>query len=226
MSDDEVRETHESYGLVQFSRRGGHPGRLFGSSLKVHESFVTLAIKKAVLIREQGYDRYHGSMRGDIIEVDLSAAQFAELLTTMNIGSGVPCTVRSVGSKTMEAPPDIPLEAEQVRNEFRTDVRRHVAELPKAMAAIEAILEKKVLSQADRVAIRRACIDLFRLYMDKAPFLLDMFEEATEKLMQHARAEIDACLQHLVTSTGLRVLQEKAAQDKPLLPVGFEEEDA
>jgi len=53
---------------------------------------------------------------------DLSAAQFAELLTTMNVGSGVPCT-RYIEGKRIQDPPDMKLEVEKVQDSFKQDMK-------------------------------------------------------------------------------------------------------
>ena len=111
MSDEEPKEKHPAYGMVGFYRVSGNPGRLFGSSLKNHESYIALRIGTGERIHSNGWDRYYGSLRGEHVEVMLSSAQFAELLTSMNVGNGVPCTIAYLGGKKVErAPEDAEIE--------------------------------------------------------------------------------------------------------------------
>lgn len=209
--DYEEREEHESFGMVSFSRRTGNPGRLFGSSLRTHESYVTLAVKRAVRIHSNGCDRYYGGTRGDIVEVDLSAAQFADLLTTMNVGLGTPCTIRWLDSKRIPNPPeDIKLEVEKVRETFKSDMGRVAKDIHAKRKQVEEILSKKSVTQADRKQV----IDLFRTMAmnveSNIPFMLEQFEEASEKVVQHAKAEIDSFITSNVMAAGLRSLSENA----------------
>jgi hypothetical protein len=106
MSDDRKEYKHPSYGMIAFNRSmGGRPTRLFGSPLEEHYGTVRVVIGTGTRIHESNMDRYHGSLRGEHIEVEMSAAQFAEVLTSMNQGSGIPCTIRYINGKPIEDPP-------------------------------------------------------------------------------------------------------------------------
>ena len=107
--DDEKVFSHESYGMVQFSRITGRSGRLFGSSLPDQGSFIRLRVVRADRRHHLGRDWYHGESKV-LFEADLSNVQFAELITTMNHGQGAPCTLRFCDGKPMEKPPEEKLE--------------------------------------------------------------------------------------------------------------------
>jgi len=218
MDDREERETHESYVMVQFSRRQGNPGRLFGSSLKTHESYVTLKVARAERIHSLGRDSYYGGLRGDHFEVDLSAAQFAELLTTMNVGSGVPATLRYANGKKVEPPPDVRLEVEKVREGFKLDMEELAGRCKDSIREVGELLEKKSLTKADRDAIMSKFRKVMMEVESNTPFMLSQFEEATEKVVSHAKAEVDAFVAHNVIAEGLRSIRERAAVDVPQLP--------
>jgi hypothetical protein len=87
-------ESHESYGMVEISRYTCNPPQnFFGSSVK-HHSGISLRIHKAIKRRSLAEDRYFA--HGTIIEVDMSAAQFADMVCSPNIGDGVPCTLKFI----------------------------------------------------------------------------------------------------------------------------------
>ena len=94
MSAEEMNtqiEKDKSWGMVGFYRTYGGGKELFGSDVTNHNT-IRLTIKHARKHRELGKD---WTMGDDIIcEVELSALQFAELLTNMNVGDGVPCTIK------------------------------------------------------------------------------------------------------------------------------------
>src|SRR5208337_4240325 len=100
-----------SYAMVSFSRisAGGEGLSLFGSSIK-HHSAITLSIKQARLSRDTdlSHDWYFAENRFPLIEVTLSPNQFAELLTSMNVGDGVPATLTLYNGQGYEYPDNIP----------------------------------------------------------------------------------------------------------------------
>lgn len=218
--DEEQEFKHPSYGMVQLSRRQGSP-RLFASALESHQNYITLSIRTASLIRGPHGDRYFGSMRGDIVEVDMSAAQFAEMLTTMNVGMGVPCTISLIGMKRVEPPPTIPTEAQSVRDGFKESLNAFARGLPAKAKRVREILEKKSLSKDDRAQIGAVIDGVIRELTDNAPFIIDMFREATERVMTAAKSEADAWLTNVITQSGMQAL--KAGGTLPALPTSTEE---
>jgi len=220
--DNEKTFDHPSYGMVQFSRRQGNP-RLFASALDTHQHYVTLSIRKCQLIRGDHGDRYYGSIRGDLVEVDMSAAQFAELLTTMNVGMGVPCTVNYLNGQKVVAPPVIPTEAQSVRDGFKESLAEFAKGLPGKAKKVREILEKKALNKEDRAQVASVIDSVIREMTDRAPFIVDMFREATERVMTAAKAEADAWLTGVVHRAGMKALAE--AGGLPELPGKAKEPD-
>lgn len=201
---------HPSYGMVQISRRSGSP-KLFGSSLSqtLTQNYITISVRKATLIREgTDPDRYYGSMRGDLIEVDLSAAQFAELITTMNVGLGVPCTVSVLNNEKVAPPPDLSSESENIREKFKAEVTEFAREVQDdILPKVREILTKKTLNMADRQAVISAFERVARETGSNVPYTLELFEEATEKVVAAAKTEIDAVLTSVIMNAGLASLQ-------------------
>lgn len=174
---------------------------------------MTLAIKKGILMKEStSHERFYASTRGDIIEVDMSAAQFAELLTTANVGLGVPCTIRYVNNEKIEDPPEIPQEIEKVRTHFKTRMKEATEDLKVNQKRVQELLEKKSLSQADRREILESITAVRRHLEANTPFYLEMFEEAAERVVGHAKAEIDAFVTHNVFVEGVKAIRERMTE--------------
>jgi hypothetical protein len=196
---------HPSYGMVQFSHRQGNP-KLFGSALEYHNNYVSLIVKTAKLRREDTGDYVDGPMHGDIVEVNLSAAQFAELLTTMNVGLGVPCTIRSREGKMVPPPPDVETQTENLRNEFRKRTRDFARKILSDTGEVKEILKKDKLSKADRSAVAGILDRVAQELSDSAPFFLEMYEEATEKITTSAKAEMEAWAVVAIRNAGMKAL--------------------
>lgn len=212
MSDKEHRETHPSYGMVGISRvsiGGSAKMRLFGSSLDRHYSTIRLRIHEAERIHSLGQDRFHA--RRCVVEIEMSAAQFAEFVTTPNVGDGVPCTIRYVNNERIADPPDGPrVEAEMVREGFDENVRKVAARLD-ALMKMAAKLEKVAPSAADRKEIAHEIRMARQEIASNLPFMLNQFEEATTRITTAAKAEVEAFVTHAVLSTGLDTLKKLRA---------------
>lgn len=84
-------EIQKSWGTVGLSRIHGGSGLLFGSDVETND-FMSLTIRKGYKDRTFNRDKITGSET--IAEILLSPTQFAEMITLMNVGTGVPCTIR------------------------------------------------------------------------------------------------------------------------------------
>ena len=104
MINDE-HKSHPSFAVIQVSRinsSGAVP--LFGASIG-HSNTIKLTINRAEAIRstDLSYDRYFP--REQLIEIEMTQTQFAEMITSMNYGSGVPVTLRQFNRERPEDPP-------------------------------------------------------------------------------------------------------------------------
>lgn len=201
--------SHPSYGKVGFSRvnSSGRGPRLFQSHTD-NSTFVTLTIKRAEVAHDLGRDWTFG--KEQLIEVHLSAAQFAELLTTMNMGDGVPCTIAYVGREKMPNPPETETVGEKVRNTFRQEVKDKLVEMQQTRAEMATLMEKPNLNKTDRKTLLDQMDRLIGQFSSHAPFMLDAFEEAVEKTVTGAKAEVEAFMTSAIHKAGLEHLQQQA----------------
>jgi len=201
-------KNHPSYGTVMFTRThcGGGREKLFGSAITNHFTTVKLTIREAELRHKYHEDRIWGDRK--IIEVELSAAQFVELLTTMNVGTGTPCTIRfrqDVGK--IEIPPDDEIEIDHVQDSFKKDLKEMADWLLARRKELMVILEKKAIGKKDREDILEIIEMVIQEVRSNRPFALDQFNEATERVVVAAKAEVDSFVTQMVQSTGLEQLR-------------------
>lgn len=200
-------DKHPSYGTVRFSRVStSGKTRLFGSSMSKHMSTILLTVREAERSHDLSRDWIHGHK--EIVEVELSAAQFAELLTTMNVGSGVPCTIRyrsDIGE--IERPPDEEIEIDRVQTSFKdglSDLRNWIK---KQQEDLGELLDKRALNKEDKKKIKWILDKTMQEVESNWPFVVDQFNEATEKVVTAAKSEVDAFVTHVVQKTGLKQLE-------------------
>jgi hypothetical protein len=85
-----------------------------------------------------------------------------------------------------------------------------VARVKEDKKELAALLEKKTLTKADKERIMWIVGRVEQHVESNAPFMVSQFEEAAEKVVKHAKAEVDAFITHNVIAEGIRAIQERA----------------
>lgn len=215
MSDDREIEKHESYGLIGFSRVSSTGGRnFFGSSVK-SSHYIELTIRRGH--RTRNLNQYWYGPDEEIVELRLSPNQFAELLTTMNMGSGVPCTIQYVGRTKMEECPSID-QREKFEREFAHDVKSAVVSAKQLAADVEELFKRPTVNKGDRLAVLEKLRMLMQEIESNMPFVQTQFNEAMDKTVAEAKGEVEAFVNHKIHSLGIAALNSEviAAMEAPL----------
>jgi len=217
MADDEQEFTHPSYGMVSFTRFTSTGYRMFGSAVKVNGG-VTLCVKRAIRAHTLHHDWYRG--REQLIEVHLTELQFAQLLTGMNVGDGVPCTINFVaGEGRVEDPPaDVLTEAEIVHKDVKEKSRDLGRQLDKAAADIRKVLAESKVAKGEKEKVLHA-VDMFvQEVRHNLPYLMEQFQQSAERVVSELKTEVVAFCERTLRSRGLEALGKQAPT--PLLPGG------
>ena len=176
-----TRDTHPAFGVIQANRvSSSPPGQvLFDSDIR-HQHFVKLTISDAD--RERDLHRDWIYERKTLIEVWMSEAQWAQMVSSMNAGT------TSVTIRRREADWDIPglpfdSRLEISHTETRNAAHRMMEEVKAAMAAYK---EKKSAENLRRLetAIRNTEANV--------EFAAKSLTEHSETVVAKARADIEA----------------------------------
>lgn len=209
-ADHAVEETHPSFGQLQISRvtigMGGSKANLYGSSIK-HNNVIALRIYASRHIIEGDHDWYFEN--GELIEVWLSPSQFAEAITTLNVGGGVPCTIHSMkGMKDYIETPEMNSKQEQHSEHFKTrmvNFSNRIQALQKNVE--ESLCGEKVPGKKERQEIAKNIGFVLQEVRNNIPFFETQFKKQMEQTVMEAKAEIEAFVDHAIVSTGLKALQ-------------------
>lgn len=205
MSDYIVKETsfgtktsHPSYGTLAFSRRTGGATPLFGSSIE-HRDTIAMTLYHANITRGLHSDSIYGDKK--IAEVEMSYSQFAEAITSMNMGSGVPVTIRWTEKDGRIPTCDFVSKREQFADEFKEHVNKAMDDSQNLIKEVwDLFNQKKTLTKADEETILSK---LSKLSMDigcNMDFIADQFNEQMDKTVMEAKGEIEAFCQNKVNS--------------------------
>lgn len=215
---DEVKE-HPSFGVIGISRRsssGVTP--LFGSNIQ-HQHTFTLTIKTAENNRHLNNNWYHGKKQ--LIEVELSGSQFIELITSLNMGDGVPCTIRNFNGHEFPDPPyENPIDLFQ--KEFSSQMKNLGKECSSVVEdCVKMLKEKQSIGKADREFIVSAINKLVSTISSTVPFVSQQFNESMEKTVNQAKSEIETFVTSKIMALGIDV-----AKTNPDLFLGTKIEDS
>lgn len=201
----ESKQTHPAYGQVSVSRVSGH-ANLYGSDFS-HNGYVTLTIQRSELVRSLSNDWHFA--RDNLIEIALSEAQWATLVSSFNVGSGVPCTLMwKQGEGYIPRLPDPKKRTDQFAAEMAEDFEEAHAALDALIEQIEGLKlsGKKTDALLSQVNLVKGKLD------SSAPFVAEQFSEHMESETERAKVEIHGYATNLFQRAGVAAL----AGDGPL----------
>ena len=203
-----TKTSHPSYGTLAFRRcTRGAGTALFGSSIE-HRDTISMTLYHADMTRGLHSD-WIGANR-EIAEVEMSYSQFAEAITSMNTGNGVPVTIRWT-EKDGEIPPcDFVSKREQFVDEFKKKREKATEESQQIVADVAEMFEqKKNLTKADKDSILRKLSKLSQNIGCNMDFIADQFNKQMDQTVMEAKGEIEAFCQNKISSIANAALVER-----------------
>ena len=214
--------THESHGMVGISRCSGRVP-LHGSPVEPY-NFIRLTVQEGVHNHGLGRDHWYAGRM--VLQLHMSETQFAQMVTTPNMGDGVPCTLtyrHTEGFVKLDDPPAEESAAGITRRQFREDVEDTLATMDDARRRVEEQLDAAKISGKLRESLRREIFEVFRVFDDYAPFAMKAFEENVQTAVAAAKTEVATYVSHVAQQTGLAALQ--AGADPVLTLADVSEQD-
>jgi len=206
--DDRTTIEHKSFAMLGITRSScSFSQNLFGSSIQ-HSHTIKLKISPTKIDRMLNRDWFHANTK-PYIEVEMSYSQFAEAITSMNVGDGVPVTLRRLDGKMIEDCPQF-----DKRQEFEKEFEKEMQKIGKSLRVLteqaEALLsEKKPPTKADKETILKGIKMLRQEIESNVPFIQSSFNEQMDKTVLEAKGEFEGFVMHKVISTGLEGLQKE-----------------
>ena len=206
MATDEKRTEHPSFGTIQLYRTTSTPGATLFNSPMRHGRYVVIKITRASLGRAYHTDWIHPEE--ELVEIYLSQHQWAEFVSSFGVGQGVPCTISHVGRERMPEVPDTGL-----KETFEAEVKKAISGLVEKVSGfrnrVAALMDKPRLVKSDRDELRRLAEAIETEIGSNIPFLQAQFEEAMDKTVSVAKAEVLAHVDTVVRMVGLENLRKE-----------------
>lgn len=203
-------DKHPSYGVIGWSRQftvgGGDGPNLFGSDLK-HGNLISIHIGRASRNRDLSKSWIFEDQR--LIEVVMSASQFAEFITTPNMGSGVPCTIKRTENEMQIEYPSYETEADLHKKEVRETLKSAKVIGRSLIDKMKTMKEGKTIKKGDFSELMRGVEKMIQEVHDNVPFVENSFRKSMEKTIASGKTEIENYLEMKVRQLGIENLGEE-----------------
>lgn len=201
------RITHPSYGMISFSRTHGSPPYFFGSELP-QDHYISLTVTKGEMDRDLSHDWFYA--KETILKLRMTSNQFSELITGMNMGSGVPCTLEYIpGVKVPQEEDKVETKKEYTHRAFKDRMKEFSGKFRGFQNTVKQITEKQVIAKKDKEQLNNVVSSLFAELDRNIPFFLECFQEHMDKVVLEAKGEVEAAIMHKITTLGLEQLHEQ-----------------
>lgn len=205
--NEKERISHPSFGQISFSRINSNGTEFYGSELK-QDNYIQLEVNQSEVERTLSRDWYF-TKHIPIIKLRLTANQFSELLTNMNHGSGIPCTIEMVDGKRIPEYPITESRKEFVHRKFEDRMREFAVSLKTQQKRVKELTDKKTLSKNDQLELNRAVDWLTTEVASNIPFFAKCFQENMDEVVLEAKSEVENAILHKITTLGLSALHEQ-----------------
>ena len=186
------RDSQPCYGIINFKRVHCNSEHLYGSEV-AHTDVIEMTVKRSDCVHELNHDWYFG--KDDIIQLQMSSAQFAQLITSLNMGEGVPCTLTYT-----EKDGDISQikwvgQKEKIHNDFNKQMESLKTLVTDDLDEVCGELDSKNVNLTRQRELSNKLKQIGRILYDKIPFINKSFMESTDNVQTQAIQEVEARIQ-------------------------------
>lgn len=204
--DDFSVKTHPSYGMIQIARTQGRCDDLFGTSIE-HNSAVRLSIHNAEHKRGLSNDCYHPKSL-PIIEIEMSAIQWAEAITNMN-SVGTPVTLRYIKGEKIVGE-KIDNKRSIADKEFEKKLKEINDKTTNLLTQAQELLNMKSPKVSDKKELLDIIYKVKQELISNLPFMKEQFTEQMDNTVAEAKCEVESFIAHKINSLGLESLEHRS----------------
>ena len=198
--------SHESFGQIQFNRTNANGTHFYGSELP-QDHYISMEVHHSEINRELTKDRYYN--KGQILRLRMSSGQFAEMITSMNYGSGVPCTIERIEGKKIAELPVQESRKEFVHRKFEDRMKMFGDTIRERQNKAKELVKKKTLSKDDMHQLQMHLEWLTGEVERNIPFFAKCFQDTMDEVVFEAKTEVENAIQHKINVLGLNALHEQ-----------------
>jgi Glu-tRNA(Gln) amidotransferase subunit E-like FAD-binding protein len=197
---------HESFGQIMFTRTNGLAS-FYGSELE-QQNYISMELHQSEIQRDITCDRYY-NYGAPLVRIRMSAGQFSELITSLNVGGGACCTIERLMGKKVAELPTAESRKEFVHRKFEDRMKEFADKLKNKQSRAKEISSKKTLSKADQEELNMTVEWLTQEVARNIPFFAMCFKETMDEVVFEAKLEVENAIQHKISVLGLSELHKQ-----------------
>jgi hypothetical protein len=208
-------ESHPSYGIIGVSRVQGQAS-LFDSDV-VHGHFIEITLKEATKHRS-GFTHEFVSGHRQLMKINMSFAQFAQMITIQNVGDGTPCTIEYVKGDESEswvdkfgnrpAPPAPKRFLDKFHGVGKERAQEILDSIERASAMMKNIFEGDVSpTKKNLKVVVDAMASAHQDVKSNLPYLMECLDEEMEHKLANAVTEFESYVAGSLQEKGLEVMR-------------------
>ena len=204
----EKKEEHPSYGIAKFSRVTGGERNFYGTVIKPnHYIQFELFTSEKEVSNLNGQEHFYKKDWKPIVSIKMTAAQFADLVSTMNIGDGVPVTIEEIQGKSIETCPKQVSPLDLVKESAEDGIEKTIKGINEEINFIISSLKEGKLGKKNIDEMLKK-LDLISNRMESnADFHKKEIIEVGEKVTSQVKAEIENTTNAIVHKLGLNSIE-------------------
>lgn len=187
--------THPSYGMAVFHRFQGGSSKFYGSPIDCRGG-IELTISEGRMIQsELSDDNYFAGKT--LAQIRMTEHQFAQLITQMNMGSGVPVTIAYINNTDRKYVP-FPTKHDRLKKELEKKLNQKTTTIYEFVEKYGAQLQGTGgLSASEKREIFTALVNALQGIETTPLWIMKMWEEYTQDIMSHMKTEIRTWIRDL-----------------------------
>ncbi len=201
MSREKEIQAHPSFGQISFSRCNG-TANFYGSELQ-QDHYINMELHESEITRELSREWYFAKKL--LARVRMSSNQFSEMITSLNVGSGVCCTIEYLNGR-IEPLPQVESRKEFVHRKFKDRMNEFATTIRASQLKAKDIVKKKTLSKQDIHDLTMHIEYLTTEIENNIPFFAKCFQENMDEVVQEAKSEVENAIMHKINTLGLQEL--------------------
>ncbi|MFK5949522.1 MAG: hypothetical protein QM500_12220 [Methylococcales bacterium] len=214
LDDGNKTESHPSFGMLGFNRIQSSKEMVLNGSDLTHTTVIEMCLYRSTKDRGLHQNWHHATDK--VASVYMSQNQFSELITSMNMGDGVPVTLNFTETDGRIEPPVFKSVVEVHKGELDTRTQKILEQSANTLKrATELLQGSGTLKKADREKLLNDVQMLEQNVRSNMPFMKKQFEEAMDDVVTDAKGSIEAFYQHRVTKAGLKTLSDESQVSSP-----------
>lgn len=201
---EEERHSHESFGQIRFSRVSCNPPEKFYGSELPQNHYISIELNSSEVTKDLSKEWCFAKQI--LARIRMSSGQFAELITSLNTGSGTPCTIEYFAGKSMEKLPTQESRKEFTHRKFQDRMKEFAITIRAEQLKAKELVKKKTLSKQDIHDLTHHIEWLTNEVSSNIPYFMECFQETMDQVVHEAKTEIENAIQHKISVLGLEEL--------------------